>query len=67
VRRARAGAERREGPQVRHRCYVCGKTDVSHPQLDFRYCSKCAGDQCYCPEHIRNHEHVLTDGDAKKS
>lgn len=67
VRRARAGTERREGPQVRHRCYVCGKTDLSHPQLDFRYCSKCAGDQCYCPEHIRNHEHVLTDGDAKKS
>jgi hypothetical protein len=40
---------------------LCGKTSESHPDLDFRYCSKCAGDQCYCPEHIRNHEHVLTD------
>jgi hypothetical protein len=48
-----------EGP--RHRCHVCGKTSETHPDLDFRYCSKCAGDQCYCPEHIRNHEHVLTD------
>lgn len=45
----------------RHRCLVCGKTSDSHPDLDFRYCSKCAGDQCYCPEHIRNHEHVLTE------
>jgi hypothetical protein len=43
---------------VRHRCRVCGKTDLSNPELDFRYCSKCAGDQCYCPEHIFNHVHV---------
>lgn len=52
-------AEEEEGP--RHRCYVCGKNSDTHPDLDFRYCSKCAGDQCYCPEHIRNHEHVLVD------
>ena len=48
-----------EGP--RHRCLVCGKNSDTHPDLDFRYCSKCIGDQCYCPDHIRNHEHVLTD------
>jgi hypothetical protein len=47
----------------RHTCYVCGKTDRSHPQLDFRYCSKCAGDQCYCPEHIQNHAHVVAADD----
>lgn len=47
--------------EPRHRCHVCGKTDLTNPEMDFRYCSKCAGDQCYCPEHIRNHEHVLTD------
>ena len=51
-------------PEARHRCYVCGKTDVSNPELDFRYCSKCAGDQCYCPEHIQNHAHVLASDDA---
>lgn len=56
-------AAREEEP--RHRCYVCGKTDRSHPQLDFRYCSKCAGDQCYCPEHIQNHVHVVSADDAK--
>ena len=51
--------------EPRHTCHICGKTDLSHPDLDFRYCSKCAGDQCYCPEHIRNHEHVLTDPQTK--
>jgi hypothetical protein len=46
------------GGKSRHRCRICGKTDTSNPELDFRYCTKCAGDECYCPEHIRNHEHV---------
>jgi len=48
-----------KNPEPRHRCHVCGKTDLTNPEMDFRYCSKCAGDQCYCPEHIFNHEHVL--------
>ena len=48
-----------EETQPRHVCFVCGKNDITHPQLDFRYCSKCAGDQCYCPEHIQNHAHVV--------
>ncbi len=53
--------------EPRHRCRVCGKTDLTHPELDFRYCSKCAGDECYCPEHIFQHEHVLSaDADPKK-
>jgi hypothetical protein len=52
--------------EPRHRCRVCGKTDLSHPQLDFRYCSKCAGEQCYCPEHIFNHEHVVEENDTAK-
>ena len=54
------------GKVARHRCRICGKTDLSHPQLDFRYCSKCADGSCYCPEHIFNHEHVLSDDDARK-
>ena len=51
-------ATERNDRDPRHRCHVCGKTDVSDPTLDFRYCSKCAGDECYCPEHIGQHEHV---------
>ncbi len=63
---AQRRAEEKKGPEPRHRCHVCGKTDLTNPEMDFRYCSKCAGDQCYCPEHIFNHEHVLTDGEEKK-
>jgi len=51
---------------ARHRCVTCGKTNLTDPQMDFRYCSKCAGDQCYCADHIFAHEHVLTDGAAAK-
>jgi hypothetical protein len=71
VRQGRRTAVRRaekvvEQEKPRHVCYVCGKTDKSHPDLDFRYCSQCAGDQCYCPEHIRNHAHVVAP-DAQKA
>lgn len=59
---SRVGRPERE---PRHVCHVCGKTDISHPQLDFRYCSKCAGDQCYCPEHIQNHAHVVAPDEEK--
>ncbi len=41
-----------------HRCTVCGRTDVSNPELEFRYCSRCNGYYCYCQEHISNHSHV---------
>jgi ribosomal protein L37AE/L43A len=44
--------------EPRHRCHKCGKTDLTHPMLDFRYCSKCAGEECYCSEHIASHEHT---------
>ena len=40
-----------------HKCCVCGKTDESHPELDFRYCSRCAGYRCYCSDHIFSHVH----------
>ncbi len=41
-----------------HRCTVCGRTDVSDPNLEFRYCSRCKGFYCYCEEHISNHVHI---------
>ena len=41
----------------RHKCAVCGKTDVDHPDLEFRYCSRCNGYHCFCIEHINNHIH----------
>lgn len=41
----------------RHKCDVCGRTDTDHPELEFRYCSRCAGYHCFCQDHIFNHEH----------
>lgn len=41
-----------------HKCTVCGRTDVSNPELEFRYCSRCSGYYCYCEEHISNHTHI---------
>lgn len=42
----------------RHVCRVCGANSDASPRMLFRYCSKCAGQACYCPDHIRDHEHV---------
>lgn len=41
----------------RHKCEVCGRTDADFPDLEFRYCSRCAGYHCFCQDHIFNHEH----------
>lgn len=53
----RATTENVKAPYT-HRCVVCGRTDVSHPDLEFRYCSRCKGYHCYCEDHISNHTHV---------
>ena len=41
----------------RHKCEVCGRTDADHPELEFRYCSKCQGYHCFCSDHIFDHQH----------
>jgi hypothetical protein len=41
-----------------HKCTVCGRTDVTNPELEFRYCSRCNGYHCYCIDHINDHTHV---------
>ncbi|WP_130838611.1 hypothetical protein [Lachnoclostridium sp. Marseille-P6806] len=43
---------------ARHRCAVCGRTERSNPELEFRYCSKCEGSFEYCSDHIFTHRHV---------
>ena len=50
--------KKQEQPAYTHRCTVCGRTDVSNPELEFRYCSKCKGYYCYCGDHINNHSHI---------
>ena len=44
--------------QTRHKCAICGKTEVSDPDMEFRYCSKCAGSYEYCQIHLFTHTHV---------
>ena len=40
-----------------HKCSVCGRTDTEYPDLQFRYCSRCAGYHYFCEDHINNHVH----------
>lgn len=47
-----------------HVCRVCGANSDDSPRMAFRYCSKCDGQACYCPDHIRNHEHVTAPAPA---
>ncbi len=44
-------------PSAFHTCSVCGITDVSHPNMEFRYCPDCGG-LGYCKDHIFDHKHV---------
>lgn len=47
--------------KARHRCAVCGRTELDDPNLEFRYCSKCEGDYEYCQDHLYTHKHVTKD------
>ena len=52
-----ATVARPEAPYT-HKCTVCGRTDATNPELEFRYCSRCKGYYCYCEDHISNHAHI---------
>lgn len=54
-RENRASRQDPNGPL--HRCAQCGRTEKDDPTLEFRYCSKCKGDQEYCQDHLFTHEH----------
>jgi hypothetical protein len=59
-RRRRADWQRRAvAPSgvARHRCTVCGITNLTHPDMEFRYCTQCADTPAYCQQHLRSHEH----------
>ena len=50
----------------RHKCCVCGRTELTDPELDFRYCSKCIGPYEYCSEHIYTHVHRTPSGNGNQ-
>ena len=43
---------------ARHKCAICGRTELDNPDLEFRFCSKCEGNYEYCNEHLFTHQHV---------
>lgn len=55
-----AGKMQAKPGKARHKCAVCGKTELDDPNLEFRYCSKCDGEYEYCQEHLYTHTHVVT-------
>ena len=47
-----------DGGVVIHKCTICGRTNITDPQLTFRYCSKCDGNHEYCEDHLFTHTHI---------
>lgn len=43
---------------TRHKCAICGRTEETNPELEFRFCSKCDGNYEYCQDHLFTHTHV---------
>jgi len=43
---------------TKHKCAICGRTDESNPELEFRFCSKCEGNYEYCQDHLFSHQHI---------
>lgn len=43
---------------TRHKCAVCGRTELDDDTLEFRFCSRCDGNYEYCMDHLYTHEHV---------
>ncbi len=53
---AAASAQRSD---FRHKCAVCGKTEQSHPEVNFRYCTcpECGENgRAFCTEHLKEHK-----------
>lgn len=48
---------------TRHKCAICGRTEETNPELEFRFCSKCDGNYEYCQDHLFTHVHVKYQGD----
>ncbi len=43
----------------RHKCAICGRTELTNPELEFRFCSKCNGNYEYCSDHLFTHTHKV--------
>lgn len=61
ARRKSFQARAKPAGKLRHVCAVCGRNSADEPGVAFRYCSKCDGGACYCPDHLHDHEHLAAD------
>ena len=43
---------------TRHKCAVCGRSELDGDNLQFRFCSKCNGNYEYCQDHLFTHVHI---------
>ncbi|BCN30455.1 rhomboid family protein [Anaeromicropila herbilytica] len=43
---------------TRHKCTICGRTELDDENLEFRFCSRCDGNYEYCMEHLFTHQHI---------
>lgn len=57
-RMLRSFSEANRKPTARHTCIVCGATDLTHPDREFRYCTQCQGTPAYCDQHLAGHQHL---------
>jgi len=48
----------RGAANTKHKCAICGRTEETNPELEFRFCSKCNGNYEYCQDHLFSHKHV---------
>ena len=46
------------GNVTKHKCAVCGRTELDGDDLEFRFCSKCDGNYEYCQDHLFTHQHI---------
>ena len=46
------------GTVTKHKCAICGRTELDDPNLEFRFCSRCNGNYEYCQDHLFTHTHV---------
>ena len=40
------------GSVTKHKCAICGRTELDDPNLEFRFCSRCNGNYEYCQDHL---------------
>ncbi len=55
---AKQSASGNSGRISKHRCVVCGRSELDNPNLQFRFCSKCDGNYEYCQDHLFTHKHI---------